>query len=197
MVKRVGLLILCLGALCAGLTQAQPKERTIEEIKTESLARAQRGAYPLGGLDPKDVALALSHIQTLDRDEWAAGWGKVAQTYIDQAQAAKSTAEASAAYKKAWRLYYFAQWPVPNSVGKQGAYDKAIDAYLKHAQVLDPPMEVVKIPFEGKTITVTAHRDEDGDMLADTFPKVKKASGGKDKKKDKAKKDKKKSGKKK
>jgi cephalosporin-C deacetylase-like acetyl esterase len=153
MVKRVGLLILCLGALCAGLTQAQPKERTIEEIKTESLARAQRGAYPLGGLDPKDVALALSHIQTLDRDEWAAGWSKVAQTYMDQAQAAKSKAEASAAYKKAWRLYYFAQWPVPNSVGKQGAYGKAIDAYLKHAQVLDPPMEVVKIPFEGKTIT--------------------------------------------
>ena len=145
--------MLCLGALCAGLAQAQPKERTIEEIKTESLARAQRGAYPLGGLDPKDVALALGHIQTRDRDEWAAGWGKVAQTYMDQAQAAKSKAEASAAYKKAWRLYYFAQWPVPNSVGKQGAYDKAIDAYLKHAQVLDPPMEVVKIPFEGKTIT--------------------------------------------
>ena len=61
------------------------------------------------------MAQALSHIQTRDRDEWAAGWGKVAQNYVDQAKSASSKADTSAAYKKAWRLYYFAQWPVPNS----------------------------------------------------------------------------------
>jgi len=132
---------------------AQIKERTIDEIKTESIDRAKRGAYPLGGLDVKDVEQALSLIQSRDRDEWANGWGKVAQSYMDQASQARSIKEAAAAYKKAWRLYYFAQWPVPNSAGKPAAYDKAIDAYLKYAQSMGPPMEVVKIPFEGKTIT--------------------------------------------
>ena len=139
--KWLGMVLVGMCSLGWTLGHAQPKERTIEEIKSESLARAQRGAYPLGGLDPKDVAQALSHIQTRDRDEWAAGWGKVAQNYVDQAKSASSKADTSAAYKKAWRLYYFAQWPVPNSPGKQAAYDKAIEAYLKYAEALDPPME--------------------------------------------------------
>ena len=33
---------------------AQIQERTIDEIKTESIERAKRGAYPLGGLDVKE-----------------------------------------------------------------------------------------------------------------------------------------------
>lgn len=144
---------LLLTTFLVSTANAQLQERTIDEIKIESIERAKRGAYPLGGLDVKDVEQALSFIQSRDRDEWAKGWGKVAQSYMDQASQARSTKDAAAAYKKAWRLYYFAQWPVPNSAGKIAAYDKAIDAYLKYAQSMDPPMEVVKIPFEGKTIT--------------------------------------------
>ena len=52
-----------------------------------------------------------------------------------------------------WRLYYFAQWPVPSSAGKQAAYRKALDAYARHAAALDPKVETVRIPFEGGTIT--------------------------------------------
>jgi hypothetical protein len=38
-------------ALCnSTCLQAQVSDRNIEEIKAESLLRAQRGAYPLGGL---------------------------------------------------------------------------------------------------------------------------------------------------
>jgi pimeloyl-ACP methyl ester carboxylesterase len=132
---------------------AQLTERTIDEIKAESMARAQRGAYPLGGLDPQDVAQALSLISTRDRDEWARGWSQVAESYLQKGRQAGNPQDAAAAYKKAWRLFYFAQWPVPNSPGKQQAYDNAIKAYLHYAQAMNPPMEVVKIPFEGKTIT--------------------------------------------
>ncbi len=131
---------------------SQIPERTIQEIKVEAQARAERGAYPLGGLDPNDVREALSLIKTRDRDEWAKGWSAVAERYMASAENAKTPAEASSAYKRAWRLYYFAQWPVPASSGKKEAYAKAIDAYLKYAQTLDPPLEVVKIPFEGTQI---------------------------------------------
>jgi esterase/lipase len=143
-------LLLTIGA---SSLRAQVIERNIDEIKSESLLRAQRGAYPLGGLDPSDVAQALSQIHTRDKDEWAKGWSQVAQTYMDKGQRASSAQEAAIAYKKAWRLYYFAQWPVPNSQGKQLAYDNGIKAYLKYAETMNPPMEVVQIPFEGKTIT--------------------------------------------
>jgi esterase FrsA len=133
-------------------SHAQVRERTIEEIKVEAQARAERGAYPLGGLDPADVKEALSLIRTRDRDEWAKGWSTIARRYMATAANAQTPAEASNAYKRAWRLYYFAQWPVPASAGKKEAYANALNAYLKYAQTLDPPLEVVKIPFEGTEI---------------------------------------------
>ena len=53
---------------------------------------------------------------------------------------------------QAWRLYSFARWPTTNSPGKQKAYDKALDAFAGYARYLDPPPQVVRIPFEGKEI---------------------------------------------
>jgi dienelactone hydrolase len=145
---------LACGFFVAGIaaSHAQVTERTIEEIKVEALARANRGAYPMGGLSPKDVEDAFALIKTRDRDEWAAGFGKIADKYLQAAAGATTPQERSANYVKAWRLLYFAQWPTPASEGKKAAYAKAVQAYLKHAQTLDPPVERIVIPFEGKEI---------------------------------------------
>ena len=148
---RTTLLAACLASLCLQ-SLAEVPERTIDEIKAESLARAQRGAYPLGGLEPKDVAQALSQIKTRERDDWAQGWSQVADRYFNEGLAATTPDTAAAAFKRAWRLYYFAQWPVPNSAGKQGAYQRALEAYGKYAQTLQPTLETVRIPFEGSVI---------------------------------------------
>ena len=96
-------------------------ERTIEEIKIEAQARAERGGYPLIGLDPADVREALSNIRTRDRDEWARAWSAVADRYYKAAATAPSPEERRKNYLRAWRLYYFAQWPVPASEGKKAA----------------------------------------------------------------------------
>ncbi|HEX4553477.1 MAG TPA: alpha/beta hydrolase, partial [Xanthobacteraceae bacterium] len=143
-------------ALChaAALAQIAPA-RSIEELKTETQARADRNAYPLTGLKPADVRTALSNIATLDRDEWAAAWSAVAATYAASATAAEAAgriAEAQENYLQAWRLYSFARWPTPNSPGKQRAYEKSLEAFQGYARHLDPPPEVVRIPFEGKEI---------------------------------------------
>jgi len=145
-------LALALLLVLSPASRSQVPERTIDEIKAEALARAQRGAYPLGGLDPQDVAQALSLIKTRDRDEWARGWGQVAARYEEEGRRATSPASAAAAYKRAWRLYYFAQWPVPNSEGKRVAYQRALDAYAKYAETLQPALTTVRIPFEGSSI---------------------------------------------
>src|SRR5882757_10471267 len=97
------------------------QERTIEEIKVESQARAERRNYPLIGLDPADVRDALAGIKTRDGDEWAANWGAVADRYIAKAEAAASAEDKRANYLRAWRLYYFAQWPVASTPGQQAA----------------------------------------------------------------------------
>jgi esterase FrsA len=150
--RNIWLLMIVWPSILTHSAYAQIPERTIEEIKVEAQARAERGAYPLGGLDANDVREALALIKTRDRDEWAKGWGMVAERYMAVAENARTPTEASSAYRRAWRLYYFAQWPVPASSGKKEAYAKALDAYLKYARSLDPPLEVVKIPFEGTQI---------------------------------------------
>ena len=52
----------------------------------------------------------------------------------------------------AWRLYSFARWPTENSPGKQKAYALALAAFQSFARHLDPPVETIRIPFEGKEI---------------------------------------------
>jgi len=139
-------------ALAGTAASAQTADRTIDEIKTETLARAQTGAYPALGIQPVDAADALGRIKTRDGDEWAAAWSAVADGYLAKAQAAGDPKDADANYLRAWRLYYFGQWPAPTSAGKQTAYRHAVDAYLLHAKYFDPPLEVVRIPFEGSEI---------------------------------------------
>jgi len=132
----------------------QRAERTLDEIKTEAVHRAENGMYPLIGLDPGDVKEAFNSIHTRDKDEWAAGFMGVADRYMNEAKSLEKTdpVKSNADYIRAWRLYSFGRWPIPASPGKQRSYEKAIEAFLAHARFWDPPLEIVRIPFEGKEI---------------------------------------------
>ncbi|HEY5341704.1 MAG TPA: alpha/beta fold hydrolase [Candidatus Aquilonibacter sp.] len=115
--------------------------RTLAEVKAEALARAERGSYPLIGLEPADVRAALAAITTTDRDEWAAAWSAIGDRYT-----------AHGDHLRAWRYHSFARWPVPLSAGKRRAYRKAVDAFLAYARDKQLPLRVVRIPFEGREI---------------------------------------------
>ena len=130
------------------------RERTLDEIKTEAIYRAENGMYPLIGLDPADVREAFASIKTTDKDEWAAAFMAVADRYMAQAEVLEATdpTKANADYVRAWRLYSFGRWPIPASPGKQHSYAKALEAFRAHARFWDPPLEVVHIPFEGKEV---------------------------------------------
>ena len=149
-------LFLALTALRANQVFAQERqERTLDEIKTEAIHRAENGMYPLIGLDPADVREAFQSIRTKDKDEWAAAFMGVADRYMTEGKSLEKTdpAKANADYIRAWRLYSFGRWPIPASPGKQRSYEKAMEAFLAHARFWDPALEVVHIPFEGKEIT--------------------------------------------
>lgn len=149
-------LLFVLTAMIADASAAQgpPQERTLQEIKTEALARAKTGMYPMIGLDAGDVSQAFERIKTKNPDEWAAAFDAVADRYMAQAKAleASDREKANAAYLRAWRLYYFGNWPVPISTGKLRSYNKSLEAFVAHGRLLDPPIQVVHIPFEGKEI---------------------------------------------
>jgi len=149
--------LLALTAIISVGTVAQKEdrqERNIDEIRVEAIRRAQVGQYPLIGLDPADVTEAFQSIHTADKDEWAAGFMHVADRYFNEAKSLEKShpTKANADYIRAWRLYSFGRWPIPASPGKQHSYERALEAFLAHARFYDPPLEVLRIPFEGKEI---------------------------------------------
>jgi len=132
----------------------QHAERTLDEIKAEALHRAEVGGYPLIGIAPADVQEAFKSIHTRNPDEWAMAFMGVASKYESEAKSSEKTdpAKANSDYIRAWRLYSFGRWPYPSSPKKQESYEKAIEMFLAHARFYDTPLEVVRIPFEGKEI---------------------------------------------
>jgi esterase FrsA len=152
----VFLAFICVGVVAqsASSQEEDRRERTIDEIKAEAVHRAEVGQYPLIGLDPGDVKEAFNSIHSRDKDEWAAAFMGVADRYMNEAKSLEKTdpVKANADYIRAWRLYSFGRWPIPASPGKQRSYEKAIEAFLAHARFWDPPLEIVRIPFEGKEI---------------------------------------------
>src|ERR1700741_5186146 len=88
--------------------------RTWDELKAETLARAERGAYPVFAIKPDDARDALSMIHDLDPDAWGAAWMAVGDRFMEQAQTAETSDPAAAVqhYLYAWRLYKLGRWPV-------------------------------------------------------------------------------------
>lgn len=149
------ILIACAGLVPAGVFAQEHQERTLDEIKVEAIHRAEVGGYPLIGLDPNDVREAFKAIHTRDKDEWAEGFMGVADRYMAEGKALQATdpSKANADYVRAWHLYSFGRWPAEHASPKKTlSYQKSIEAYLAHARFMDPPLEVVHIPFEGKEI---------------------------------------------
>lgn len=142
----------CFALLGTTAINCHAQERTLGELKDEAQKRADHNAYPFIGLTPDDVHEALSRLKSLDRDEWAASWSVVGDRYTERARSENSSEAADDDFIKAWLYYTMARWPVPNSRGKEKAYEKAREAYLAHGRLLSPPLEVVRIPFEGKEI---------------------------------------------
>ena len=77
--------------LAAATFSQQRPERTIDEIRTEAIHRAENGMYPLIGLDPDDVREAFRSIHTKDKDEWAAAFMAVADRYNNEGKALEET----------------------------------------------------------------------------------------------------------
>ncbi|TMH81675.1 MAG: alpha/beta fold hydrolase, partial [Betaproteobacteria bacterium] len=145
-------LALTLAALaCPALAQSGGP-RTLAELKADIQERADRNAYPVSGLDAAEVREALGNLKTLDRDEWATAWSAIGDRHMAQAKRASDRASASEHYKCAFEYYLFARFPLENSPGKVKAYDKALEAFAAYAKLQNPPIEIVRVPFEGKEI---------------------------------------------
>src|SRR5947207_409644 len=116
--------------------------RSLEELKQETVRRAERNIVPLTGIKADDAREAMAGLQSLEPDDWAAAWSRIGERYFARGD-----------YFHAWDLFNVARWPSERlSSGKQKAYARALDAFQAYAKSLNPPIETVRIPFEGKEI---------------------------------------------
>jgi pimeloyl-ACP methyl ester carboxylesterase len=128
--------------------------RDLEELKQEAQRRADRKLPPVGNFKSEDMREALANLNSLEPDAWAAAFSRIGDRYVEKAKSQQATAprEAAESFKHAWEAYNTARWPTENSAGKKQAYAKALEAFQAYGKLIDPPLEVVRIAFEGKEI---------------------------------------------
>lgn len=116
------------------------------------------GGWVASGIDEKELDSVLKKIHDptgTGPGSWvyelslAAARHEVAAT---EAELAKEEPKAAEEYKKAAIFYFIARFPYLSSPAKEEAYRKHVDCYLRAAKRFDPPLETVRIPYEGKEI---------------------------------------------
>lgn len=135
--------------------------RTWPELKDAVTERVKAQRYPLTGFDAGEVTEILSRIQSLDRDEWARSWMQNGERHHREGEAAEKAgdrAKAREAYLSAWRYHGFGAWPTQNSPDKQRAHARGTESFRAYARLADPPIEVLRIPFEGREIVAYLQR---------------------------------------
>jgi len=145
------MLIALLAPMLAGAQSWGP--RSLDELKAETLERARAGRGPVGKIKPDDAERAVAALHDLERDTWASAWSAIGDEYLERAQGAATAAEARDAYFYAWRYFDVARWPTEkHSEGKRRAYENGLEAFRRYGSLLDPPVETIRIPFEGDEI---------------------------------------------
>lgn len=110
------------------------------------------------GADERELDAVLGRINRFNgegRGSWVYELSKTAAEHEQAAASAEGAGNAQRAaseYKAAAIFYSLARFPFASSAAKEAAYERHIDCYLKAARYFEPPLEIVRIPFEGKEI---------------------------------------------
>ena len=129
--------------------------RTLDALKIELLHRARNNLMPLAGIPEADVIAVTGQVDDLERDAWAQAWAARGDAHLARADALAATDPPAAreAYRLAWRLLHFARWPVENTPFKRYVWPRALAVFRNYGRLLDPPLEMVRIPYSNEVIT--------------------------------------------
>src|SRR5499427_430417 len=150
-------LVACgIAASLATTPNAGAQTRSLDEIKTEVMRRAGH-INPFEGVRREDAEKVLASLTSLDQDEWARAWCKVGLDYEAEGDALARQGAGDKVLAEHYLLAFsncmIARYPVPGTPAKLEAYRHSVRIFRKAAKHFDPPLEIVEIPFEGKTLT--------------------------------------------
>jgi esterase FrsA len=129
--------------------------RSLEEVKQELMRRAGR-LSPFEDIRREDAQQVVDALTRLDRDLWAQLWSKLGLAYEAKADArardGAGAPELAELYTLAFDYCRVGRYPVPSTPGKEESYRHSLRAFRKAAKYFDPPLQVIELPFEGKTL---------------------------------------------
>ena len=134
--------------------QSPARARPLEEVKAETIRRAGH-LNPLDGIRPEDGKTVADALTSNDRDEWAREWSKLGARAEEEAAKAEKAGDKKNAhdqYLLAFNYFRIARYPCPVSDATQKAYERSLGAFRAAAKYFDPPLEIVEIPCEGRTL---------------------------------------------
>jgi len=129
-------------------------QKTLEEIKADILHRAGR-INPFERVKKEDVEPVMKNLSSLDADLWGREWAKVGLKYEALGEEQEKQGQKKSAgetYYLAYEYYRIGRYPVPSSPEKMNCYKGALRTFLKAAPTMEPPLERIEIPFEGKKV---------------------------------------------
>ncbi len=131
------------------------RERTLDEVKAEVLRRAGR-INPVESIRREDAEAVVNALTSLDRNHWAEQWCKIGLAYEtkgdERAAAGAGGTELSELYTLGFDACRVGRYPAPISPGQLDAYRHSIRIFRKAAKYLEPKLEIIELPFEGKTL---------------------------------------------
>lgn len=134
-----------------GMTAGQESERDPRVAAAEA---HWANRFISNGTDYADFRATLARI---DRwDDWCREWGRTGRRYEELAERASAAGRgetAAGAWRRAalawhWGKFVFTEDPVQ----QREAHDHAVACFARCAGALDPPAELVRIPYEGTTL---------------------------------------------
>jgi acetyl esterase/lipase len=129
-------------------------EKTLAEIKADISQRAGR-INPFERVKKDDVEEVLKNLTSLDPDLWGSEWGKFGVKYealAEEQDRQGKKKQAGETYYLAYEYFRIGRYPVPSSPEKRKCYAGALRTFIKAGAALEPPVERIEIPFEGKKV---------------------------------------------
>ncbi len=121
------------------------------DVRVTAAAAHWGNRFTSNGTDYGDVSATLARITRWD--DWCREWGSTAAHYEQLAQAARDAghaATAAGAWRRAALAWHWGKFVfVDDPVQQRAAHDRCVACYRRGAAALDPPAELVAIPYGG------------------------------------------------
>jgi esterase FrsA len=142
------------------------RRRGLDEAKDFLTRNLLIGRMPFPRQAHQEVYDTIQALPGLDGANWAATWAAPADRHeraAEQAEAAGNRDTALAEWLLAYQFNFYGRYPSPNHPDKLERYRRAVSNFLKAAPLLYPPVEVIRIPFDGGELVCYLRRPRDVD----------------------------------